>query len=51
MNDVSAAQSPLESYGPANVAKMRDVSSQYDADGIFQRLQNSGFLLSKLTVD
>jgi hypothetical protein len=51
MNDASVAQSPLDSYGSVNVAKMRDVSSRYNPAGVFQRLQNSGFLLSKLTVD
>lgn len=48
MNDASYVQRPLESYGPASLAIMRAVSTAYDLGQVFQRLQNSGFLLSYL---
>lgn len=51
MNDASYAQSPLDSYGSGSWAKMRAVSSKYDPAGVFQRLQNAGFLLSRTHVD
>jgi hypothetical protein len=47
MNDASYTQNPLSSYGPVNLAKLRDISAAYDPEGIFQTLQNSGFLLSR----
>jgi hypothetical protein len=48
MNDSNFAQSPLRSYGAESVAYMREVAKKYDPDGVFQRLQNDGFLLSKI---
>ncbi|KAF2018537.1 FAD-binding domain-containing protein [Aaosphaeria arxii CBS 175.79] len=45
MNDASYTQNPLETYTAENLAIMQDVSSAYDPAGIFQRLQNGGFLL------
>lgn len=48
MNDASRDQNPLASYGSDNVAKLKDVSQKYDPKQIFQTLQNSGFLLSKI---
>ncbi|KAF2198554.1 FAD-binding domain-containing protein [Delitschia confertaspora ATCC 74209] len=47
MNDASYTQNPLASYGAQNLAKLRDVGKAYDPDGLFQTLQNSGFLLSR----
>ncbi|KAF2026973.1 FAD-binding domain-containing protein, partial [Setomelanomma holmii] len=51
MNDASYAQSPLSSYGAANLASMNAVSAVYDPTGVFQRLQNAGFLVSRTHVD
>jgi hypothetical protein len=48
MNDASYSQNPLESYGAENGEIMRLVSLVYDPSGVFQALQNNGFLLSKM---
>ena len=48
MNDANSLQSPLKSYGAASVAYLQSVSKKYDPTAVFQKLQNSGFLLSKL---
>ncbi|PVH92286.1 FAD-binding domain-containing protein [Periconia macrospinosa] len=47
-NDASYKQSPLKTYGTDSVAYLKKVASKYDPLGIFQRLQKSGFLLSKV---
>jgi hypothetical protein len=46
MNDASYTQSPLQSYGSDSLALLKAASEKWDPDGVFQRLQNSGFLLS-----
>jgi hypothetical protein len=48
MNDASRVQKPLESYGPESFSRMLAVSEAYDPDRVFQKLQNSGFLLSSV---
>lgn len=48
MNDASRDQNPLASYGAASLEKLRAVSQKYDPTQLFQRLQNDGFLLSKV---
>ncbi|KAL2164998.1 hypothetical protein VTH06DRAFT_294 [Thermothelomyces fergusii] len=45
LNDASRDQNPLASYGRANVARLRAVAAKYDPAGVFQQLQNGGFLL------
>lgn len=45
MNDSHSLQTPIASYGAASVAFLRACSKEYDPEGVFQRLQNSGFLL------
>ncbi|KAI0145348.1 FAD-binding domain-containing protein [Xylariaceae sp. FL1272] len=47
MNDASRDQNPLATYGSANLARLKHVAKKYDEDGIFQKLQVDGFLLSK----
>lgn len=47
MNDAGDAQNVLESYGEENLKRLKDVSAKYDPLGVFQKLQNNGFLLSK----
>lgn len=47
-NDASRDQSPLATYGPENIQKLKDVARKYDEDQLFQSQQNSGFLLSKV---
>lgn len=48
MNDSNPAQSPLAHYGDASIALMKETASKYDPTGVFQTLQNDGFLLSKI---
>lgn len=48
MNDASAKQQVLASYGQDNVQQLRDAAAKYDPEGVFQKLQNDGFLLRKI---
>ncbi|TGO61971.1 hypothetical protein BCON_0023g00290 [Botryotinia convoluta] len=48
MNDASFTQNPLKSYGVDNMAKLQSTRQAYDPTGVFQNLQNSGFLLSRI---
>ena len=48
MNDASAGQNVLASYGEENFRRLRDAAARYDPDGVFQNLQNDGFLLRKV---
>lgn len=45
MNDASRDQNPLVSYGAANLQKLKKISAKHDPAGVFQDLQNGGFLL------
>ncbi|PYH88761.1 6-hydroxy-D-nicotine oxidase [Aspergillus ellipticus CBS 707.79] len=47
-NYASRDQDPLASYGAENVERLRGVAGKYDPEGVFQRLQNGGWLLSKV---
>lgn len=38
-------QNVMRSYGDDNVEKLKEVAAKYDPDGVFQKLQNDGFLL------
>jgi hypothetical protein len=51
MNDCSHLQSPLQSYGPESVAFLRNVSQKWDPQCVFQKLQDSGYLLSKIGIE
>jgi hypothetical protein len=46
-NDASYTQSPLRGYGQESLNYIRNTASKYDPTGVFQTLQNSGFLVSK----
>ncbi|KAH8881096.1 FAD-binding domain-containing protein [Thozetella sp. PMI_491] len=46
--DASRDQNPLASYGAENVAKLKEIALKYDPAQVFQKLQNDGFLLSKV---
>jgi hypothetical protein len=48
MNDASRDQNPLASYGSTNVKQLKTVAKKYDPTQMFQKLQNNGFLLSKV---
>ncbi|GKZ26172.1 hypothetical protein AbraIFM66951_010044 [Aspergillus brasiliensis] len=41
-------QDPLASYGTENVRRLKEVARKYDPEGVFQTLQNGGWLLSKV---
>lgn len=45
MNDASRDQNPLATYPAANLEKLKAVAAEYDPHGVFQSLQNGGFLL------
>ncbi|KAF2803576.1 FAD-binding domain-containing protein [Mytilinidion resinicola] len=51
MNDASYTQSPLQSYGVESLESLRAVSRKWDPEGVFQKLQSSGFLLSRAGSD
>lgn len=45
MSFATASQKVLGSYGADNVKRMQEVAAKYDPEGVFQKLQNGGFLL------
>ncbi|KAF2012097.1 FAD-binding domain-containing protein [Aaosphaeria arxii CBS 175.79] len=47
MNDASYVQQPIRSYGSESFKAMQAASAAYDPEEVFQKLQNSGFLLSR----
>ena len=46
-NYASRDQNPLASYGPENLAKLKEIALKYDAEEVFQKQQNGGWLLSR----
>jgi hypothetical protein len=48
LNDAGYTQSPLKGYGKESLESLSAASHKWDPEGVFQKLQNSGFLLSKL---
>ncbi|KAI5306504.1 hypothetical protein KEM55_008593, partial [Ascosphaera atra] len=47
-NYASRDQDPLASYGKENLQKLKEIAAKYDPSGVFQTLQNGGWLLSKV---
>lgn len=45
MSFATASQKVLGSYGADNVKRMQEVAAKCDPEGVFQKLQNGGFLL------
>ncbi|KAJ6020376.1 6-hydroxy-D-nicotine oxidase [Penicillium herquei] len=45
MSFATGSQKVLDSYGAENLKQMQEVAAKYDPEGLFQRLQNGGFLL------
>ena len=43
LNYSHSSQDPLSSYGPENVAKIREVAANYDPQGVFAHLCSGGF--------
>lgn len=48
LNYADSSQSPLESYGPANVEHLKLVSTKYDPNRVWQRLCPGGFKISNI---
>jgi hypothetical protein len=40
-----ASQNVLRGFGEENLQNLRNIASKYDPEGVFQKLQNDGFLL------
>jgi hypothetical protein len=49
MNDASYWQNPLKSYGRESLQFLKMMSREWDPDSLLQRLQNGGFLVSKVS--
>lgn len=47
MNDAYDGQNALSSYGAGSMARLREIARRYDPEGVFQRLQNGGWLLAR----
>lgn len=47
-NFASSSQNVLGSYGAEKVKRAQEVAAKYDEEGVFQRLQNGGFLLRNM---
>ncbi|PYI05444.1 6-hydroxy-D-nicotine oxidase [Aspergillus sclerotiicarbonarius CBS 121057] len=45
MTFATASQKVLGSYGVENIKRMQEAAAKYDPNGVFQKLQNGGFLL------
>lgn len=48
MNTAGGTQDVLGSFGAANVEAIRRTAAKYDPRGVFQNLQNDGYLVRKL---
>ena len=46
VNNAAPAQKPLAGYGGQSLAFFKSVAGQYDPQGVMQKLQNGGFLVS-----
>lgn len=51
LNYADKSQKVLESYGAANVQRMRQVAAKYDPEQVFQRLCPGGFKISEVKDD
>jgi hypothetical protein len=48
MNDASFLQWPFQGYSEESLRHLNGVSREWEPNGVFQHLQYSGFLLSKM---
>ncbi|KAI1498610.1 hypothetical protein F5X99DRAFT_392817 [Biscogniauxia marginata] len=48
MNFANSSQNVLRSYGVQSIKPLMETSAKYDAEGLFQKYQNDGFLLRNL---
>ncbi|KAL4745783.1 hypothetical protein BDW72DRAFT_46261 [Aspergillus terricola var. indicus] len=46
-NYAAPDQDPLASYGEKNLSRLREIAKNYDPEGVFQVLQNGGWLVSR----
>lgn len=46
-NYAAPDQDPLASYGEKNLSRLREIAETYDPEGVFQVLQNGGWLVSR----
>lgn len=51
MNDAYDGQDVFGGYGLGNLQKLSCIAQAYDIDGIFQELQNGGWLLTRANED
>lgn len=51
LNYAGVSQNPLGSYGPDNIAFMKDVAKRYDPDGFWQQRVPGGFKLTRVDAD
>lgn len=49
MNTAGTSQKVLESFGTANLQIIKNVAAKYDPGQVFQKYQNDGYLVRKLT--
>lgn len=47
-NYASRDQDPLSTYGKENLDRLRNIARSYDPKGVFQTLQNGGWLLDRV---
>jgi FAD/FMN-containing dehydrogenase len=47
MNYASRDQDPLATYGPENLARLRSIAQRVDPEGVFQKLQHGGWLVTR----
>lgn len=47
-NYASKDQNPLASYGEESLTRLKLIATSVDPTGVFQKLQNDGFLVSKI---
>ena len=45
LNDAAMDQRPIHTYGHDNIQRLKKISSEYDPDGVFQKLAKGGFKL------
>ena len=45
LNDAGPDQAVFQGYGPNNLQRLRDISKEYDPEGVFQTLLPGGFKL------
>ena len=47
-NDAGVTDGVLQGYGAQSVQYIKKIAAKYDPSGVMQRLQNAGFLISRI---